>query len=273
MTFKTTGLRFAASASTALLALSGLAACGGGGAATTAATTEAAPVEATTVAATTEEAKEPSYAEWGYTNLPYNEDFDILYSSEYYAEYTNYYVVNYDGTQTVETSYWQTAVSDAGYTSVEIDADGNLLQKNARVDGKQISADYMYGVYIEYGDTDESETSDDEAADADYEDDFTPTVTYVGTGTGAVELTDDSTEYTYYEYTDIVYSVDENGNETQDTFTKKLYVQDSKLVALVDTYQDGYTYTTVYTKIQKEIPDGFMTLPDVTGLEKQELNS
>lgn len=265
MKLKTTGMRIAAGASTALLALTGLVACGGGSATTTAATTTAASEAAA------EDAKEP-YAYLGYGNIPDNDDLAIMATYQYYDEFTNYYTyTDPNGETQTRREEVKHALNLIDYASQYLDENGNVSSATYCIDGQGYSINYEDNFGFTY-DAGLSGTPDEARANVknmvDENDESESGYVFVGEGKGAIPLAEDTNEYDYYEYTSSYEFEDENGATQTINETHRVYVEGNKLVAM--SYDsDGSLSVQYFHKVSAEIPDGFIALPDTTGIEMQ----
>lgn len=271
---KTASTRLLAGASVALLALAGMVGCAGAASGTSATTTVAptslaATTEAATGAAVTEDSK-PTYAYMGYGDIPDNADLAAIASGHYYVELTIYsQYVDQDG-ETYSGKYDQQYAQDyANSLSKDYDENGNLASVFASIDGTNYSADYLNGVG--YTEQDESASTPEEDK-ADYQavieanDETASTLKFVGKGKAVIPLIDDDAEYTYYEYTDSWDVENENGETETLSPTHRVYVDGTKLVAMTNNF-DTNINVSYYRTVATDIPEGFIAVPDMSGLE------
>lgn len=254
-----------------------LAVCGCSSATPTgsASTTTGATTTQSAATSSTENGK-PAYAYLGYGAVENCSDLDIMATRKYYTEYTTYQATNYDGQEITQVYDVQEGYDLNNYTVVMKSQSGETLVTNASVNGKQVSAHYMSGYYEEGDNT--SSYNEDRASFQELiatNDDSITGLEFVGTGTGAIPLTDDMAEYTYYEFKNVD-TVDSAADDTtEDTSTDavssteitRLYVKDDKLLAQVVELGGGQSTTVrLYHTITSKVPTGFIALPDTTGL-------
>lgn len=270
MTKKLTAQKVAAGASTALLALAGLSACGAGSATTPAATTE--PATATTTAATTQETTKPAYAYLGIGDIPNNEDLTTMALGHYYAECTEYRLTDPAGDEDIQIYECQEAQDYQNFATVTKDANGTIEQALTSIDNKTVTASPLYGTYSENEfDQEDVETKEEVIAEIEANDDSDPLLSFEGVSKQTIALSGDSTEYDCYTYT-YTLSADESSEDVDpaNITTFKYFVDGSKLVAQSTSYGEGRAVITrVFHKITSEIPDGFIAFPNTEGLEQQ----
>lgn len=249
---------------TCLLALTGLSAC-------TSASTNTGSASATTVAATSTPCKH-SYGYMGFDVVPDNDDLALMASKHYFAEYTQY-AIDSDGNE-IEVAEIKDAYDLNDHLMLTYSTEGALTGAYANLGGMVTLADYAEGVGYEADYSADYEADRESIKDViDANEAPTDGLVYSETIEEAVPFTGDDTVYTCYVFTLSSVRVDDEGSETAFTNTYKLYTDGSKLHAQYIEYETGYATVMVFKTITGDIPEGFMTSPDTSGLEMADYES